>query len=157
MTAEAVRSLGRAVTQFLLVLAGSLVAGWLIGTAQHYIAWGVWYTYPGDDPILGSRFGLEALRFAEFEGGTAGIMAALPTGFIAWYVILRRHATVSEVRKIVLVTLAGGCALAACFGLASARMTPFLTGIIAANTAGRRLARPDHVPMGNAARHGGFD
>jgi hypothetical protein len=130
------RSLGRIIIEFLLVVAGSLAAGWLIGTAQHYIAWGLWH------PDLGRHdFSWGAVEFAAFEGGTAGLMAAIPTGLVAW-LILCRHATVSEVGRIVLMSLVGGCALAVAFGFGSALLTPLLTEIVAGYTMKRRPVRP---------------
>jgi hypothetical protein len=138
------RSLGRIVAEFLLVVAGSLAAGRLIGTAQHYIAWGLWY------PDLGRHdFSWGAMEFAAFEGGYTGLMAAIPTGLVAW-LILRRHAAVSEVCRIVLMNLVGGCALAVVFGFGSALMTPFLTASVAGYTAKRRPgATRAQVPITN--------
>jgi hypothetical protein len=136
------RNLARIVTELPFVVAGSLAAGWFIGTAQHYIAWGLWYPDPQR-----FDFGGSALEFAALEGGITGLMAAIPTGLVAWYVILRRQATVSEVCKVVLVSLAGGCVLAAVFGLASAIMTPLLTEIVAVYTSKRRWVRSDQVSI----------
>lgn len=133
------RSLGRIVAECLFVVTGSLAAGWLIGTAQDYIASGLWHSDPGRHD-----FSWGAAQFAAMEGGTAGLMAAIPAGLVAW-LVLRRHAAISEVCQVVLTSLVGGCALAVVFGLGSALMTPLLTVAVARYTAKRWSGRPDKV------------
>lgn len=111
----------RALTELLILLVGSLAVGWIIGTVQHFVAFGVW----------GDGFGVEAFEFACFEGGFVGIMFAVPTGIIVWYLVLHRTATGREVATVVLGSLLGGCLLGICFFWVSALLTPVLTIVLA--------------------------
>jgi hypothetical protein len=74
-----------AVIELLLLLLGSLTAGWFIGTAQHYLAWRIWHY---DAYTFALALDWSPLECAVLEGRIAGLMAAIPTGLIAWHVVL---------------------------------------------------------------------
>jgi hypothetical protein len=100
-----------------LLVLGSMVAGWVIGAAQHFFAfriWGCGLKVIGDCSLSASEF---LLSF--WEGGIVGAVIAIPTGLIAWYAILRRRAVVAQVRAVVMSSLLGGCLLGAAFGARS--------------------------------------
>jgi hypothetical protein len=82
----------RALRESAIVVAGSMLAGFLIGTLQHYVSFGVW----------GDGFGLEPFWFACCEGGALGAMLGVPTGLLAYYVILKRLVTNQQIGIIVL-------------------------------------------------------
>ncbi|MFZ0921636.1 MAG: hypothetical protein WA020_01120 [Candidatus Acidiferrales bacterium] len=107
----------RLLTELLTVLLGSMLAGFLIGTLQHYVAFGVW----------GDGFGVEAFKFSLFEGGIVGAEFAVPTGLIAYYGVLKRSVTPKQVSVILGGSLVGGCAAGAAIFWPSAFITPALT------------------------------
>jgi hypothetical protein len=130
----------RIAAEGVLVSLGSIAAGWLIGIAQHFVAFRIascGFSFAGD-----CRLGESEFYLAFWEGGLVGAAFALPTGLAVWYGILRRHSTVSQVRTIVLCSLIGGCAIAAFISVLSAFITPFLTLAIAAIVRYRRAAAP---------------
>jgi uncharacterized protein YejL (UPF0352 family) len=106
-----------------MVLLGSLLAGFVIGTLQHYVAFGYW----------GGGFGKDTFVFSLFEGGIIGSIFALPTGLIAYYVVLQRHVTRRQIAIVVLGSLVGGLATGAVASWISAPITPILTISLAAS------------------------
>ena len=119
----------RWIGEFIVLLLGSSVVGWLIGTLQRFVAFGVWG---------GFGFNRDAFYIACFEGGSLGSLFAIPTGFVVWYAVLHRRATAFEVSAIVLTSLLGGCCLGAALFWPSAFLTPVLTVAAAALVKRRR-------------------
>ena len=103
--------------EFIAVVAGSVLAGLLIGTLQHYLSFGIW----------GYGFGKEAFWLARFEGGGVGGALGAPTGMLVYYVILKRQVTNRQIAIIVLGSLVGGCTAGAVIFWPSAFVTPILT------------------------------
>src|SRR5271154_7202975 len=111
----------RFLLEFVSVVLGSALAGFLIGTSQHYIGFGVW----------GDGFGTEPLWMACFEGGGLGGILGVPTGLLAYYVVLKRRVTNQQIAIIVLGSLIGGCLAGVAIYWPSAFVTPMLTLLIA--------------------------
>ncbi len=107
--------------EFVAVVAGSILAGFLIGTLQHYVSFGIW----------GYGFGKEPFWLACFEGGALGGMLGVPTGLFTYYVILKRVVTNRQVAIIVLGSLVGGSLAGVVIFRLSAFITPILTLLIA--------------------------
>ncbi len=112
----------RVIVELIILVAGSMLVGFAIGTVQHYIAFGV----------RGDGFSNEAFQFATLEGGTLGLVFGIPTGLIVFYAILRRHVDSRIVAYTVGGSLVGGCCLGLVFYWPSAALTPVLTMAIAA-------------------------
>jgi hypothetical protein len=112
-----------------MVVAGSMLAGFLVGTLQHYVSFGVW----------GDGFGLQPFWFACFEGGVLGAMFGVPTGLLAYYVVLRRVVTDKQIGIIVLGSLLGGSLAGLVVFWLSAFITPILTLLLALMV---RVVRP---------------
>jgi hypothetical protein len=115
------RNTRRLLLEFVTVLLGSALAGFLIGTLQHYVSFG----------ISGYGFGREPLWLACFEGGGLGGMLGVPTGLLAYYVVLRRRVTTQQIAIIVLGSLVGGSLAGIAIFWLSAFVTPILTLLIA--------------------------
>jgi hypothetical protein len=98
-----------------------MLAGFLIGTLQHYVSSGVW----------GDGFGQEPFWFACFEGGALGGMLGVPTGLFTYYVILKGLVTNRQIAIIVLGSLVGGCLAGVVVFWLSAFITPILTVLLA--------------------------
>jgi hypothetical protein len=111
----------RLLLEFVTVLLGSALAGFLIGTLQHYVSFGTW----------GYGFGRELFWLACFEGGGLGGTLGVPTGLLAYYVVLKRHVTNQQVALIVLGSLVGGSLAGIAIFWPSAFVTPILTLLIA--------------------------
>jgi tetrahydromethanopterin S-methyltransferase subunit D len=109
------------VLELVTVLSGSALAGFLIGTLQHYVSFGIW----------GDGLGRELFWFACFEGGLLGGALGVPTGLLAYYVVMKRHVTNQQIAIIVLGSLIGGCLAGVIIFWASAFVTPILTLMIA--------------------------
>jgi hypothetical protein len=129
----------RFLIELLILLVGSITAGFLIGTIQHFVAFGVW----------GYGFAKDSLKLARLEGGLLGGIFGIPTGLIAYYAVLKRRATPKLVAAILGGSLVGGCALGIGTFWLSAFLTPILNnwgsilGATAPRTAsgyGRRLS-----------------
>jgi hypothetical protein len=119
MTASASqsRNILRISLEFITLVAGSILAGFVIGTLQHYVGFGVW----------GYGFSKGAFSLALIEGGGVGAAFAVPTGLIAYYGVLKRHVTNRQIAVVVLGSLAGGCLTGAIISWPSAFLTPLLT------------------------------
>jgi len=65
----------RRFVELIALLAGSVAAGFLIGTAQHFVGFEVW----------GYGFGSGPLALAGLEGGIVGAALGVPTGLVAYY------------------------------------------------------------------------
>ena len=115
--AQQSRNMRRLLLEFVTVLLGSALAGFLIGSLQHYVSFGIW----------GDGFGREPFWLACFEGGGLGGMLGVPTGLLAYYVVLRRRVTTQQIAIIVLGSLVGG-SLA---GIAIFWPSAFVTSILA--------------------------
>jgi hypothetical protein len=111
----------RLTMEFITVLLGSALAGFLIGTLQHYISFGIW----------GDGFGEVPFWLACLEGGGLGGMLGVPTGLLAYYVVLKRRVTNQQIAIIVLGSLVGGSLVGAAIFWPSAFVTPFLALLIA--------------------------
>lgn len=111
----------RLLLEFVTVLLGSALAGFLIGTLQHYVSFGIW----------GYGFGGEPFWLACFEGGGLGGMLGVPTGLLAYYVVLRRRVTTQQIAIIVLGSLVGGFLAGIAIFWPSAFVTPILALLIA--------------------------
>jgi len=98
-----------------------MLAGFLIGTLQHYVSFGFW----------GDGFGLQQFWFACFEGGALGAMLGVPTGLLTYYVILKRLVTNQQIGIIVLGSLVGGSFAGLVIFWLSAFITPILTLLLA--------------------------
>jgi hypothetical protein len=107
--------------ELISVVAGSILAGFLIGTLQHYVSFGI--------RIYG--FGKESFLLACFEGGGLGGIVGVPVGIFTYYVILKRHVTNRQVAIIVLGSLVGGSLAGIAVFWVSAFITPILTLLIA--------------------------
>jgi len=103
--------------ELLVLLSGSVAAGFLIGTAQHFVSFGVW----------GYGFGRGAFNLARLEGGAVGAALGIPTGLVAYYFIFRRHVTAKQAAVVVSASLVSGCALGIALFWVSAFVTPILT------------------------------
>jgi hypothetical protein len=66
-----------------------------------------------------------------FEGGGLGGMLGVPTGLLAYYVVLKRRVTNQQIAIIVLGSLIGGCLAGVAIFWPSAFVTPILTLMIA--------------------------
>jgi hypothetical protein len=106
----------RFLAELLIVLFGSMLAGFLTGTLQHYVAFGLW----------GDGFGIEPFEFALFEGGIVGAAFAVPTDLIAYYAVLKRRVTIQKIAMILVGSLVGGCGAGAAISWPSAFITPLL-------------------------------
>jgi hypothetical protein len=111
----------RLLLEFVTVFLGSALAGFLIGTLQHYVSFGVW----------GYGFGREPLWLACFEGGGLGGMLGVPTGLLAYFVVLKRRVTNQRIAIIVLGSLIGGCLAGVAIFWPSAFVTPILALLLA--------------------------
>jgi hypothetical protein len=111
----------RFLLEFVTVIVGSALAGFLIGILQHYVSFGIW----------GYGFGREPLWLACFEGGGLGGMLGVPTGLLAYYVVLQRRVTNQQIVIIVLGSLIGGCLAGVAIFWSSVFVTPILTLMIA--------------------------
>jgi hypothetical protein len=113
----------------MLLVLGSILVGWVVGTLQHFFAFRVWacgVSLSGDCAPCDAEF-LLALT----EGGLIGAALGIPIGLIAWYGILARKATVAQVRIVVLGSMLGACVLGAAASVFSVMLTPPLTLVIA--------------------------
>jgi hypothetical protein len=120
-TAPRSMNMRRLPLEFVTVLLGSALAGFLVGTLQHYVSFGVW----------GYGFGREPFWLACFEGGGLGGMLGVPTGLLAYYVVLRRRVTNQQIAIIVLGSLVGGSLVGVAIFWPSAFVTPILALLIA--------------------------
>lgn len=111
----------RFLLEFVTVIAGSALAGFLIGTLQHYISFGIWDYGSGREPLW----------LACYEGGGLGGVLGVPTGLLAYYVVLKRRVTNQQIAIIVLGSLIGGCLAGIAIFWPSAFVTPILTLLIA--------------------------
>jgi hypothetical protein len=127
-SANNLAKIGRELLKFLAVFSGSVLAGFSIGTLQHFVSFGIW----------GYGFSKDTFGLALIEGGMTGVVAAIPTGLLIYYFILKRNLTFRELAIIVLGSLAGGCVLGAALFWPSAFLTPvwtvFLSIIVRART-----------------------
>ncbi len=122
----------RLLKEIALLIPGSLAAGWFIATVQHFVVFG----------FLGGGFGWGPFELAFFEGGILGGAFGIPTGFITYYLALRRRVTLKIVSVIVIEGLVAGCVVAVAgarmigdaFVPVSALITPLLTIAIAVAT-----------------------
>jgi hypothetical protein len=111
----------RAFIQLAALLPGSALAGFLIGTLQHYLGFGIW----------GFGFGRDVFWFALFEGGVIGTVLAIPTGLVVFYAVLKARVTLKQVVVIFVASLVGGCAFGIMFSWISVLATPVLTVCVA--------------------------
>lgn len=130
--------LRRVLVELLWLVPVSAVAGFVIGTIQHFVSFGVW----------GYGFGLGPLEFAVLEGGLLGVALGVPTGVVAYYAGLRRKASFGRVLLVVVGTLLAGCLLGVELFWASALATPF-AAVAAAQWVGRRAPSRHAAPAGN--------
>ena len=115
------RSAVRLIVEILILIPGSLLVGFAIGTVQHIVAFGVW----------GYGFGSDVISLAAFEGGIVGAALGLITGLITYYVVLRRDVDSRTVTYTIGGALVGGCVLGVVFFWLSAFATPILTVALA--------------------------
>jgi hypothetical protein len=104
----------------------------VIGTLQHYLSFGIW----------GDGFGKEAFWLAGFEGGIVGGVLGIPTGVLAYYVILKRQVTNRQITIIVLGSLVGGCVAGAVIFWPSAFITPILAILLSLKARVAQLPSP---------------
>jgi hypothetical protein len=116
-SAHARRTIGERLIEFVQLLAGSSAAGFSIAVSQHYATFGV----------RGYGFGRDAIELACFEGGILGIFFGIPTGLIAYYVILQSRVTVKQIVVITVGSLIVGCLGGLIFDWFFALATPVLT------------------------------
>ncbi|MFY9674759.1 MAG: hypothetical protein WB817_20535 [Terriglobales bacterium] len=139
--------MGRVLKELSLLIPGSIVAGYLVATIQHFVLFGA----------MGGGFDRAALWLACFEGGLLGAILGLPTGLLVFYLAFWRRVTS---RRVVITVLGGlfvGCLVGLIgervndgFIVLSALTTPCLTFVIAlvvgrisANSSRRvKLSRP---------------
>jgi hypothetical protein len=119
----------RIAIEFALLVMGSILVGWIVGTGQYFFAGRIWTC--GLSMSDGCSLSDAECLLAFFEGGIIGAIVAVPTGLVAWYAILQRKATVAQVRTVVLGSVVGGCVLGAAMGLLSVFATPILTLVLA--------------------------
>ena len=119
----------RTVGELALLVVGSILVGWVVGTAQHFFALRV--SACGLRLSGSCRITADECLLALFEGGLIGALVAVPTGLVVWYAILQRKATVAQVRTVVLGSIAGGSVLGAAVSLLSIFFTPLLTLVLA--------------------------
>lgn len=103
--------------EFMTMALGSILAGFSIAAILHYVSFGVW----------GYGLGKEAIEMALLEGGLTGILAAIPTGAVIYYWILKRFVTPKEVAIILLGSLVGGFVIAIANPVISAILAPIWT------------------------------
>jgi len=115
------RTIGERLIEFVQLLAGSSAAGFSIAVLQHYATFGV----------RGYGFGYDAIELACFEGGILGVFFGIPTGLIAYYVILQSRVTVKQIVVITVGSLIVGCLGGIIFNWFFAFATPVLTIYIA--------------------------
>lgn len=124
----------RAIGELAAVVAGSMAAGFAIGTAQHFLVFAVW----------DGGFGPEHLHSAVRVGGVVGAVFGIPTGLIIYYGILKREVTLRAALQIA----AFGCIVGCTAGLAFYWMSCFFTPLVTAGFAHwrayqqRKLQRP---------------
>ena len=136
------RSFARALAEFVILALGSAIVGWAVGTLQYY-AIDLWAQIAGTRPWIEPSL----LRLAYGEGGTVGIVFAIPTGLLCWYLVLQRHATMAEVSTVVFWSLIGGCLAGACLGIVSAFLTPLLTLSVSGFVIVRRWRKEQPDPV----------
>jgi hypothetical protein len=107
----------KSIVDFLIVLLGSILAGFAIGTIQHYVAFGVWE----------KGLELENFELALFEGGILGAIFGVPTGLVTFYFVLRKAVNFKRAAFIVLGSLLCGAGSAVIIFWLSAFVTPFAT------------------------------
>ena len=122
MVKRTLQAAARLLLELCILIPASMLVGFSIGTAQHYVAFGV----------RGDGFSREAFAFAALEGGFLGWLAGIPTGIITYYAILRRQLDARILAYTVGGSLVGGCLPGLIFYWPSAGLTPFLTMAIAA-------------------------
>ena len=127
--AHARRTVGERLIEFVQLIAGSSAAGFSIAVMQHYATFGV----------RGYGFGRDAIELACFEGGILGVFFGIPTGLIAYYVILQSNVTVRQVAVIIFGSLIVGCVGGIIFNWFFAFATPVLTVYIAWGVKARQL------------------
>ena len=115
-TVQAASHLG---IELLVLVAKSMLAGYTIGTAQHFVVFGV--------GSHGELFSVAAFKFAAIEGGLVGAIAGIPTGLVVYYGVLRRRLDFMSAAYIIGGSLVGGCIMGALIQFASVPMTPLLT------------------------------
>jgi hypothetical protein len=106
----------RILVELVVLLLGSTVVGILVGTLQHYAVF-----------VHFHEFGKGALELAFFEGSIVGVMFAVPTGLIVYYVVLSRRVTRKQVSVIVVGSLVGGVGAGVLVGIPSVLVTPIVT------------------------------
>ena len=107
----------RTVAELFVLVFGSGAVGWIIGTLQHYVSFGVW----------GYGISREAFWLACFEGGEAGVIIAVPTGLMVYCQVLKKSVTARESGVIAIASLFAGCLLGVLFFWPSAFLTPIVT------------------------------
>jgi hypothetical protein len=118
------------------LVSGALAAGSVAGSVQYFCAVRV----PACGASLGGGCGLTAAEFllALHIGGTAGAMLGIPTGLVAWFVMLDRRATAREVRLLALGSIAAAGALGAVLAWLSVFFSPLAALMLAAFVRVRR-------------------
>ena len=89
------------IKEILVLVPGSIAAGWFVGTVQHYVAFAA----------LGGGFAVASLELAFFEGGIVGGAAGIPTGLVTYYLALGRRVTPMRVAAVVIGSLLLGCSV----------------------------------------------
>lgn len=123
--------------EILLVAGASILAGWVIGTVQHFVGFGI------SDHHMFSRDGFS---FAAFEGGVVGGIFGLPTGLIVYYAVLRAAVRPLDVIFTFSAALAGGCLAACLSAVGSVVVTPAVTVLAAMWLSSRRKYRLAAAP-----------
>jgi hypothetical protein len=120
-SAHSPRTIWERLIEFVQLLVGSSAAGFSIAVLQRYVTFGV----------RGYGFGHDAIALARDEGGILGVIFGIPTGLIAYYVILHSRVTFKQIALISLGSLIVGCSGGIIFDWPFAFATPLLTIYIA--------------------------
>lgn len=115
------RAVLRLLVELTVLFLGSALVGFVIGTLQHYVSFGIW----------GYGFSKDALELALLEGGIVGSLFAIPTGLGIFYLVFKRRVNPRRILVTAVGSLLGGCLLGILFFWASAFLTPFVTLSIA--------------------------
>ena len=123
------RTLLQAAARAILVAVGCFAAGWVVGTAAHFLG-----------GSLGFGLDLGAFRLAFFEGGIQGAAIGLIVGLVIFYSILRGRVTWKDWAILAGVAFVTATITFLPSGIMSLLVTPIVTLIAACALGVMRLS-----------------
>lgn len=114
------RTVLKAIVKVLLVSGECLVAGFIVGTAAHFVG-----------GAFGFGLGLGALELAAGEGGLQGAVIGLFVGLLVFYAILRGRATWKQWLALMAVSFVTASLTFMPLGIMTLVVTPVVTLVVA--------------------------